>query len=160
MGYGTFPFSVPTAPTGLVYQNLSSTSILVSWEEPSTFNGVPDDYMIFYTREETNVTENVTSPVTNVTISMLEKYEEYRVVIFAASDKGLGNSSIPLMVLTDEDGELVLILTCTISASFIDRPSNILNFVCTCTHVCVCCISSTVCTCIGEHYDPVNLLDT
>ena len=105
MSCGAFPFPVPTAPTGLSYQNISSTAIFVSWEEPSTFNGVPDDYIISYTRNETGVTVNETSPVTNVTIIMLEKYEQYTIVVFATSDKGAGDPSEPLMILTDEDGE-------------------------------------------------------
>ena len=57
---------------------------------------------------------NVTSPVTNVTITMLEEYEEYVVFVYAASDKGSGNSSEPLMVHTDQDGELALILGFTV----------------------------------------------
>ena len=106
MSCGTIPFPVPRAPTGLAYQNLSSTSILVSWEEPSTFNGIPDDYIISYTRVEDDTTVNATSPVTNVNITMLEKYELYVVVVYATSDKGPGEPSEPLMVFTDEDGKL------------------------------------------------------
>ena len=100
-----FSFPVPTAPTGLAYQNLSSTSIFVSWEEPSTFNGIPGDYIISYTRDETGVTVNDTSSVTNVNLTMLEKYEQYRIVVFATSDKGAGDPSETLTALTDEDGE-------------------------------------------------------
>ena len=105
---GPFPFSVPTAPTDLVYQNLSSTAISVRWEEPSTFNGIPGLYIISYTRDETGVTLNATSSVTNATITALEIYEQYTIVVFATSDKGAGDPSEPLMVLTDEDGKLFL----------------------------------------------------
>ena len=133
MSCGTFPFPVPSAPTGLAYQNLTSQSILVSWGEPSTFNGIPGDYIISYTRVETSITVNVTSPVTSVTLSELEKYEEYVVVVYATSDKGAGDSSELLMVLTLEDGELVFMLSFT--SSYIVKLCAIWNFC-----VCVCVV--------------------
>ena len=78
-----------------------------------------------------------TSSVTNVTITMLEKYEQYTIVVFATSDKGLGDPSDPLMVLTDEDGELLSLFINSLSfiVSLCEVLSNL--YVVTCACMCV-----------------------
>jgi receptor-type tyrosine-protein phosphatase Q len=99
--------SVPTAPLNVVYRNISSTSVEVSWDEPTTFNGPNEGYEVRYTREETNITMTIHDIMsTSVNISDLEIYEVYTITVLALSDKGVGESS-QITILTDEDCKLL-----------------------------------------------------
>lgn len=87
---------------------MSSTSIEVSWDAPTTFNGPNEGYEVTYIRNETgdnNTILNISE--TSVNISGLEIYEYYLVQVVALSDKGPGNE-IEIMILTDEDGKFVI----------------------------------------------------
>jgi hypothetical protein len=95
--------SVPTAPLNVVYRNISSTSVEVSWDEPTTFNGPNEGYEVRYTRVETSITMTIDDIMsTSVNISDLEIYEVYTITVLALSDKGVGESS-QITILTDED---------------------------------------------------------
>ena len=103
-----FVISVPEAPQNLTYRNLSSTSIEVSWDPPTSFNGPNEGYEVMYIRIETNVSNTIPNiSETSVNISGLEKYELYSVQVVALSDKGPGDE-IEITILTDEDGKLVI----------------------------------------------------
>ena len=97
-------FIVPSSPLNLSYMNITSTSIKVSWLQPSSFNGPNEGYVVMYTRLETNMT-NITDRIsdTSVNITGLEIYEEYDIVVLAFTDKGSGTPSETLRIRTDED---------------------------------------------------------
>ena len=99
---------VPTAPQSVTYENTSSTTIRVSWDPPTDFNGPNEGYEVSYVRLETNV-QNTTGRLTttSVDINNLEIYEEYNLTVVAFTDKGAGTSSEILLVLTDEDCKFV-----------------------------------------------------
>ena len=84
--------------------NITSTSIKVSWLQPSSFNGPNEGYVVMYTRLETNMT-NITDRIsdTSVIITGLEIYEEYDIVVLAFTDKGSGTPSETLTIRTDEE---------------------------------------------------------
>ncbi|XP_019860969.1 PREDICTED: receptor-type tyrosine-protein phosphatase F-like [Amphimedon queenslandica] len=111
---GTGPFdsvirrtdsTVPTSPSDVSYINISSTSIEVSWNPPTDFNGPNEGYVITYIRLESDTESMSTNRLTGTSfvIENLEKYEQYSVTVVAFTDKGPGASSDVLSVLTDED---------------------------------------------------------
>ena len=85
-----------------MYRNLTSTSVEISWEPPSTFNGPNEGYNVTYNRIETNERKTVNVLSTSLNITALEIYEEYSVEVVALSDKGAGEAT-EILVLTDED---------------------------------------------------------
>ena len=94
--------TVPEVPQNLMYRNLTSTSVEISWEPPSTFNGPNEGYNVTYNRIETNERKTVNVLSTSLNITALEIYEEYSVEVVALSDKGAGEAT-EILVLTDED---------------------------------------------------------
>ena len=97
---------VPTAPTNLRYENITSTSISLSWSAPSTFNGPNEGYQVTVTRiENSSDIETIPTQDTFINITDLEIYEEYLISVVALSDKGPGDS-VDITILTDEDSEL------------------------------------------------------
>ncbi|CAK8678013.1 unnamed protein product [Clavelina lepadiformis] len=77
-----------TPPYDVIYEQLSSTDILLSWKPPVTPNGVILSYLIFYS----NITQflNATSYEPNVTLVNLKKFGEYDVYITARTRLGDG----------------------------------------------------------------------
>ena len=110
-----FIFIVPSSPLNLNYMNITSTSVEVSWLQPSSFNGPNEGYVVMYTRLETDVT-NSTARIydTSVNITDLEIYEEYYIVVLAFTDKGSGTPSETLRIRTDEDCKYYNLLLCHI----------------------------------------------
>ena len=101
--------TVPSAPLGVQYTNLSSTSIQVTWDPPSDINGVFQRYIIMVTRLEPRNSSNQTLDTSNVNVTMfnitgLEEYERYTIVVYGETDAGVGPGSEPLDVLTEEGG--------------------------------------------------------
>ena len=95
---------VPTAPLNLRYRNISSSSIELSWDPPNNFRGPNEGYQVMYTRVETGYTQTMSDITsTSVNITDLQIYEEYTITVVALSDKGIGETSVPLTVITDED---------------------------------------------------------
>jgi len=101
--------SEPGAPPDNVRgQNTSSTSILVQWD------AVPEDkqhgeikhYTVIYQKKEGDEQpQPVDSPDKSVVLEMLDKYTEYSIRVSAATIKGSGPLSIPIVVRTDEDSK-------------------------------------------------------
>ena len=48
----------------------------------------------------------VSAPITHVTLTGLEEYTNYSILVFASTVKGDGNASDPIIVTTDEDSKL------------------------------------------------------
>lgn len=85
--------------------NISSTSVSVTWDPPNNFHGPNEGYQVTYTRLETgtlSTTDRVTDG-TSVTITELERYEDYNVTVIAYSNQGSGPPSEGLAIRTAED---------------------------------------------------------
>ena len=101
---------VPSAPRNVQYINLSSSAIELMWKPPVDINGLFQRYIIMYTRQEQQISVNVTLntadvTVTRINVTGLEEYEQYTVVVYGETDAGVGPGSDPLDVLTDQGGE-------------------------------------------------------
>ena len=55
-------------------------------------------------------TKNVIAPADQTTLAGLNEYTNYSITVFASTSKGGGNQSTPIVVITDEDSELSLVL--------------------------------------------------
>ena len=100
-----FYFTAPTAPLNVTARNVSSTSIMVTWQSPMIPNGIVRSYRVEFTRTTDNVVDDVNTTNTSVVIDMLEKFTMYQVQVFATT-VAEGNGSDIVNVTTDEDSEL------------------------------------------------------
>ena len=126
-------FLAPSAPVQVTSHNISSTSIMVTWQPPITPNGIVRSYRIVYSIEEiisddTNYTmeysnvrafhtmyvprrmdkENETNNI-SITINELKIFTTYQVQVFATTIIESNGSEI-VNVTTDEDGKLLCLL--------------------------------------------------
>ena len=105
-----FFFAEPNAPPDNVRgHNTSSTSILVQWGEvpADDQNGIILSYTVTYKALPNGgeLTKDVSAPATQVTLTELNEYTNYSIMVFASTAKGGGNVSAPEIVLTDEDSK-------------------------------------------------------
>ena len=102
--YAFFYFSiVPTAPQDVMYRNLTSTSIELTWNPPMTFNGPNEGYRVTYRLISASIAANtIVVDDTSTNITNLEIYTEYSVEVVALSDKG-PSEVVSIIVITDED---------------------------------------------------------
>ncbi|XP_068726160.1 phosphatidylinositol phosphatase PTPRQ-like [Montipora capricornis] len=94
-------------PVDVRGRNESSTSIFVQWNQvpPVDQNGVIQSYTVTYRAlpSGSEKTEYVIAPTTNATLTGLNEYTNYSITVFASTIKGPGNTSVPTVVITDED---------------------------------------------------------
>ena len=107
-----FFFLGPNAPPSNVRgQNSSSTSIFVQWGNvpAADQNGVILSYTVDYKAlpNGSPQTEVVNAPTTHVTLTGLNEYTNYSITVFASTMKGDGNTSVPIIVITDEDSKFL-----------------------------------------------------
>ena len=105
-----FLFLGPNAPPSNVRgQNLSSTSIFVQWSNvpAADQNGVTLSYTVIYKALPNGgpQTEVVSAPTSHGTLTGLNEYTNYSITVFASTIKGDGNTSVPIIVITDEDSK-------------------------------------------------------
>jgi len=105
-------FLGPNAPpTNVRGQNLSSTSIFVQWSNvpAADQNGVILRYTVIFKAlpNGSQQTEVVSAPKTHVTLTGLNEYTNYSITILASTRKGDGNTSMPIIVITDEDSKFL-----------------------------------------------------
>ena len=105
-------FLGPNAPPSNVRaKNLSSTSIFVQWSNvpAADQNGVILSYTVDYKAlpNGSPQTEVVNAPTTHVTLTCLNEYTNYSITVFASTMKGDGNTSVPIIVITDEDSKFL-----------------------------------------------------
>ena len=94
-------------PVSVRGRNTSSTSILVTWGE------VPADkqhgdiihYTVIYEKKEGGTEKRKTVTTRTAELKDLEKYTEYSIKVLAATIKGDGPPSDPIIVRTDQDGK-------------------------------------------------------
>ena len=101
----------PSAPPVNVQgHNTSSTSIWVDWDTVPVAdqNGIILTYTVTYMAFPGGIplTAVVSAPATHVTLSSLEEYTNYSILVFASTVKGDGNASDAIIVPTDEDSKL------------------------------------------------------
>jgi len=53
----------------------------------------------------------VSAPTTEVTLTGLNEYTNYSITVFASTVKGAGNVSEPIIVITDQDSKLTIIMS-------------------------------------------------
>ena len=108
--FAFFLFLGPNAPPSNVRgQNLSSTSIFVQWSNvpAADQNGVILSYTVIYKALPNGgpQTEVVSAPTSHGTLAGLNEYTSYSITVFASTIKGDGNTSVPIIVITDEDSK-------------------------------------------------------
>ena len=109
---------MPSEPVNLSYENVTASSITLSWEPPLEPNGVILQYRVTYVEAVTNRTvtiQNLDPAIlgnTSLLIEDLMEYHYYEMRVAARTDKGFGNYSAPLTVLTDEHGKCVRFRKC------------------------------------------------
>ncbi|XP_041854149.1 phosphatidylinositol phosphatase PTPRQ [Melanotaenia boesemani] len=94
---------VPSSVLEVSYQNISSTSILVSWVPPLTPNGRITHYTVYAFKLPENQAQMWVSDTTSILITDLEKYTGYRLRVAAST--AVGESS-----LSEEDDIFVYTL--------------------------------------------------
>ena len=103
-------FIAPSAaPVSLQGHSASSTSILITWGQVpvSDRNGVILSYTVSYNEvsggsEQTKIVDALKY---QTTLTSLNKYTNYTITVVAATSKGNGVVSAPIIVITDEDSE-------------------------------------------------------
>ena len=99
---------MPDPPRNVRISLLSSTSVVVSWDDPYDNKGVIDLYIVHYFCADRNRCADRQSTTTehNYTITGLYPYTNYTIVILAHTNAGDGQDSTPLTITTLEAGEM------------------------------------------------------
>ena len=90
-------------PQNFVSETINSTSIHLSWDRPSTPNGVITYYSLVYNVVGGSSTDPLLITDTMFTVEGLNEYTEYVFSIAAATSAGLGPETVTTE-RTDEDG--------------------------------------------------------
>ena len=97
------------APQNVQGQNISSTSILVMWDEvpAEQQNGIITGYRITYHSQTENDNGSVLVGASDrqMELTSLKVYVNYNITVFASTVKGYGPASVPIVVRTDQDSE-------------------------------------------------------
>ncbi|XP_025110636.1 receptor-type tyrosine-protein phosphatase F-like isoform X2 [Pomacea canaliculata] len=98
-----------TPPRNIRARAASSTTIVVSWDEPEIPNGIIQGYKVFYTLKPEDPVffweqQEVKNDNRLTTISGLEPNQTYTISILAYSSIGPGPMSHPIQVLTTQGG--------------------------------------------------------
>ena len=99
---------MPGPPRNVRISLLSSTSVVVSWDDPGENRGVIDRFTVHYFCPDKNRCADRQSTTTehNYTITDLYPYTNYTIVISAHTNAGDGQDSEPLTITTLEAGEM------------------------------------------------------
>ncbi|XP_020608188.1 receptor-type tyrosine-protein phosphatase F-like isoform X1 [Orbicella faveolata] len=94
-------------PQNVKGQNISSTSILVTWDAvpADQQNGIITGYNITFKSQTENDDGNVqvNGSVRQTELTNLKEYVNYNITVFASTVKGDGPASDPIVVRTDQD---------------------------------------------------------
>ena len=87
---------------------------MVEWGEvpPADQNGIILSYTVTYKELPDGSPQDklVDAPVTQANLTGLNEYTNYSITVFASTVKGDGNASAPIVVITDEDSKLIVVL--------------------------------------------------
>ncbi|XP_077968380.1 phosphatidylinositol phosphatase PTPRQ-like isoform X2 [Styela clava] len=89
-------------PTNLRYENISSTSVNLTWAEPESPNGAIVAYEVIYISDEKELRFEVFD-TTYAILKNMKKYSLYSVFVNSRTSAGRGPPSEELEMLTDED---------------------------------------------------------
>ncbi|KAE8743781.1 hypothetical protein FOCC_FOCC009612 [Frankliniella occidentalis] len=96
----------PEAPRGLQVRPLSSTTLLMQWEEPLTPKGLMTGYRIYYTTQQLlplpQWSQQVVDDSRLSTVSGLTPHQVYYVRVQALTAVGAGSASMPALVKTQQ----------------------------------------------------------
>ena len=102
----TYLYAGPSAPRNVRFISRSRSSIFIKWLRPDSTNGVILSYSIQVRETEggLELTKLLELPLNTLeyNITGLMEYVEYRIVVFAHTDKGRGEESVPIIVRTLE----------------------------------------------------------
>ena len=106
----TLPITVPSSPPqNVVVISVNPRSLIVSWQPPPQIdhNGELTDYIIQYTMEGSNMTNEEFTSDTIITIEMLSgAYVNYLVQVAAVTVNGTGPFSDPIVQVSGQDSML------------------------------------------------------
>nr|DBA31022.1 TPA: hypothetical protein GDO54_006937 [Pyxicephalus adspersus] len=85
-------------PYDLLYRNLSSTRVLLTWQPPVHANGIILFYKIIYWNSSHTLTSNSSEAL--IVLSDLKKYSQYRVIVSGYTTHGDGNQSSEILHIT------------------------------------------------------------
>ena len=111
--FSTAPASPPINVTPVV---MSSTSIMVSWDEvpPIDRNGIVTNYEVLYEPLETfgGAIRSMTVTTNNLSVILtgLQKFVMYDISVRAYTSEGPGPYSEEITVMTFEDGKMGIVL--------------------------------------------------
>ena len=102
------------APVNVRGHNISSTSILVTWDEvpADNQNGIITSYTITYESLTQNHNDSKTVVFTKheTELTGLKKFVNYSITVFASTVKGNGPPGSPIIVTTDQDSKQFFVL--------------------------------------------------
>ncbi|XP_058244423.1 phosphatidylinositol phosphatase PTPRQ isoform X1 [Hemibagrus wyckioides] len=131
---------VPSSVQDVSYKNISSTSIFVSWNPPLNPNGKITHYTVYILNLKTHKARQQVTNTTNIILTDLDKYTQYkvRVAAWTAAGESPVSDEDNIFILTPEDEPdspphtLVLLnttsSTATITWSPPDKPNGIIVF--------------------------------
>jgi len=99
----TCSHTVPEAPTNFLSSATTSTTIRLSWSTPNVTNGIILGYTIVYSNNIDTFLMTYNDNTFEDTINNLNKYTQYRFVIYANTSAGEGDNATTT-VRTLEDG--------------------------------------------------------
>ncbi|XP_040264377.1 phosphatidylinositol phosphatase PTPRQ isoform X1 [Bufo bufo] len=85
-------------PYDLLYRNLSSTRVLLTWQPPVFANGIIMFYKINYWNSTNSLTEKSNDSL--IVLSDLKKYSQYQVVVSGQTIHGDGNQTSEILHMT------------------------------------------------------------
>ncbi|KAL2093754.1 hypothetical protein ACEWY4_011066 [Coilia grayii] len=130
---------VPSSVQEVTYQNISSTSIMVSWAPPLSPNGQITHYTVYTLNLHTQQAHTYTTDNTSILITDMEKYSSYKLRVAASTMVGESPVSeedvIYVITLEDEPDspprDLMLVettaSTATISWQVPEKPNGIIR---------------------------------
>ncbi|XP_072123611.1 phosphatidylinositol phosphatase PTPRQ isoform X7 [Mobula birostris] len=97
---------VPSSVQNVTYKNLTSTSILISWEPPAAPNGIITHYTLYALEEGTNEAFQRIVISNNITLTGLKKFTKYKMRVTASTSVGesdvSGEDDVFVWTLEDE----------------------------------------------------------
>lgn len=79
--------TAPTPPRNLRYEDLTNTTVTLTWDEPEQYNGVLAKYEIHYNFDK-RVVEANKSKQHRYVLDQLDAYTEYEIVVWACTNGG------------------------------------------------------------------------
>ena len=103
------------APRNLTANGISSTSVVTTWQLPSTHsrNGIIKGFKLFYKTKGSDISSTTTflfdsANILTKTVSGLDEFTEYEFQVLAFTSVGDGPKSSVVIAKTKEDGENLL----------------------------------------------------